>query len=89
MAEPAAFADVFVRFHLPLKTKSVAFISALFASLIGLAVGPVAADQATPVKPALKRPTLKVDASPIGESKTVVTSYADALETIRPAVVSV
>jgi|JI10StandDraft_1071094.scaffolds.fasta_scaffold185066_2 Do/DeqQ family serine protease len=72
-----------------MKTKSVAFISALFASLIGLAVGLVAADQATPVKPALKRPTLKVDASPIGESKTVVTSYADALETIRPAVVSV
>lgn len=72
-----------------MKTKSVAFISALFASLIGLAVGLVAADQATPVKPAPKRPTLKVDASPIGESKTVVTSYADALEAIRPAVVSV
>ncbi len=72
-----------------MKTKSVAFVSALFATLLGLAVGLVAADKTAPAKPALKRPTLKVDASPVGESKAVVTSYADALENIRPAVVSV
>ncbi len=72
-----------------MKTKSVAFVSALFAPLLGLAVGLVAADKAAPAKPALPRPTLKVDASPVGESKGIVTSYADALENIRPAVVSV
>lgn len=37
-----------------------------------------------------KKPVLKVDPTPISDFKsTVVTSYADSLETIRPAVVSV
>ena len=69
-----------------MKTKSVVFVSAFLTSILGFTVGLVGADK---VKPVVKKPTLKIDASPIGETKAVVTSYADALETIRPAVVSV
>lgn len=73
-----------------MNNKSVALSLALVTSLLGLAVGLVAADpKPAPAKPAYRKPTLKIDASPIGDSKTVVTSYADALESIRPAVVSV
>jgi Do/DeqQ family serine protease len=69
-----------------MKTKSVVFVSAFLTSILGFAVGLVGADK---VRPPVKKPTLKIDASPIGDSKAVVTSYADALESIRPAVVSV
>ena len=72
------------------KTKSVARLLALTTSILGLAVGLLAADpKPAPVKPVVKQPTLKIDDSLIGDSKTVVTSYADALESIRPAVISV
>ena len=76
-----------------MKSKSVALLFALATSILGLTVGLLAADKAvdkaTPKAPPIKKPTLKIDASPIGEVKGVVTSYADALEAIRPAVVSV
>ena len=70
--------------------KSAVLSLALVSSLLGLAVGLLAADpKAAPARPVLKKPTLKVDASPIGEVKGIVTTYADALDNIRPAVVSV
>ena len=73
-----------------MKTKSAALFLALLASLLGLAVGLLASDpRSAPRKPSVTKPTLKIDASPVGDPKTVVTSYADALESIRPAVVSV
>jgi Do/DeqQ family serine protease len=62
-------------------------VVSLVAALAGLTLGVVAADKKA-AEP-LKKPTLKVDATPVGEVKGVVTSYADALEAIRPAVVSV
>ena len=74
-----------------MKSKSVALTFALFTTIVGLAAGLFAADKAaaknaTPIS----KPVLKVDASPVGDSKSpVVTSYADVLEKIRPAVVSV
>jgi serine protease Do/serine protease DegQ len=85
-----------------MKTKSVAILFALFTSVLGLAVGLFAADKASPkaapgksapvaksTEP-VKKPTLKVDPTSIGETKSaVVLSYADSLESIRPAVVSV
>jgi serine protease Do/serine protease DegQ len=71
-----------------MKPKSVVLLFALATSLLGLTAGLYAAEKAT-AKAAAKKPALKVDASPIGDSKTIVTSYADALESIRPAVVSV
>jgi Do/DeqQ family serine protease len=70
-----------------MKTKSVVFFSAFLTSIVGFAVGLVGADKAS--QPPVKKPSLKIDASPVGDSKAVVTSYADALEAIRPAVVSV
>ena len=78
-----------------MKSKSVALLLAFATSILGLTAGLLAADKAadkTAPKAAatpLKKPTLKIDASPIGEVKGLVTSYADALEAIRPAVVSV
>ncbi len=76
-----------------MKSKSVALFFALATSILGLTVGLLAADKAVdkaaPKAPPVKKPTLKIDASPIGEVKGLVTSYADALEAIRPAVVSV
>ncbi len=81
-------ASVFVRFLFPMKNKSVALLFALFTTILGLTAGLFAADKAA--KPAVKKPTLKIDASAISEAKSaVVLSYADALEAIRPAVVSV
>ena len=72
-----------------MKNKSVALLFALFTTILGLSAGLFAADKAA-AKPAVKKPTLKIDASPIGDTKSaVVLSYADALEAIRPAVVSV
>jgi serine protease Do/serine protease DegQ len=74
-----------------MKSKPVALSLALFTTLLGLTTGLLAADKA-PAKPAtpLKKPVLKVDATPLGETRSpVVTSYADVLDSIRPAVVSV
>ncbi len=72
-----------------MKSKSVALSLALVSSLVGLSLGLPAADK-KPAMPPLKKPTLKVDASPVSDAKSpVVTSYADALEAIRPAVISV
>ena len=73
-----------------MKSKSVALSFALVTSLLGLSLGLLAADKKpAPVAP-LKKPTLKVDPSPVSDTKSpVVTSYADALESIRPAVISV
>ncbi len=74
-----------------MKTKSVALLFALTASIVGLSVGLFAAEKpaaktATPVK----KPALKIDGSAVGDLKSaVVTSYADVLDNIRPAVVSV
>ena len=86
-------ASVIDRFHSPMKNKSVALLFALFTTILGLTAGLFAADKATDkaaTRPAVKKPTLKIDASPIGDTKSaVVLSYADALEAIRPAVVSV
>ncbi len=79
-----------------MKSKRAALFLTLVSVFAGLSLGLVAADKkpAAPDKKAaaepLKKPTLKVDSSPISETKSaVVTSYADALEAIRPAVVSV
>jgi len=72
-----------------MKNKSVALFFALLTTILGLTAGLFAADKAA-ARPAVKKPTLKVDATPIGDTKSaVVLSYADALEAIRPAVVSV
>ena len=68
-------------------------LAAFFLAFLGLVAGLLAAEKssakpkdATPVQ----KPVLKVDSSPISETKSaIVTSYADALESIRPAVVSV
>jgi serine protease Do/serine protease DegQ len=65
-----------------------AFVVTLISAVAGLSFGLVAAEK-TPAG-ANKKPDLKIDASPMGEAKTpVVTSYADVLDSIRPAVVSV
>ena len=70
-----------------MKSKSVALTFALFTTIVGLAAGLFAADKAAAK---IAKPELKVDASPVGDIKSpVVTSYADVLENIRPAVVSV
>ncbi|HWA28682.1 MAG TPA: Do family serine endopeptidase [Lacunisphaera sp.] len=74
-----------------MKSKTAALSIILASSLVGLSLGLIAADKkpATATAP-LKKPTLKVDATPINDTKSaVVTSYADALEAIRPAVISV
>jgi serine protease Do/serine protease DegQ len=72
-----------------MKSKKVALSLALISSLVGLSLGLLAAEK-KPAPVPLKKPTLKVDASPVSDPKSpVVTSYADALEAIRPAVISV
>ena len=79
-----------------MNTKSVALLMALAASLVGSSLALTAADKSAPkaaaAKPATpgKKPELKVDATPLSDVKSpIVTSYADSLESIRPAVVSV
>lgn len=79
-----------------MKTPSVALAVVLFTYLGGLAGSLAASDQpALPQEPSkrskvVKKPVLKIDASPVDQIKSpVVTSYADVLEGIRPAVVSV
>ncbi|MEI6105695.1 MAG: Do family serine endopeptidase [Opitutae bacterium] len=68
-------------------------LAALLLTSLGLVIGLLAAEK-SPAKAKstvpVQKPVLKIDASPISENKSViVTSYADALESIRPAVVSV
>jgi serine protease Do/serine protease DegQ len=77
-----------------MKSKRVVFTLTLVSALAGLSLGLLAADKPAAKKPAdatpLKKPTLKIDSTPVTEGKSpVVTSYADALDAIRPAVVSV
>ncbi|HVZ64546.1 MAG TPA: Do family serine endopeptidase [Lacunisphaera sp.] len=81
-----------------MKSKSAIFLLALLASLPGLLLGATATEKpaekpaAKAAKPKTdgKRPELKIDSTPVAETKSpVVTSYADVLEAIRPAVVSV
>ena len=75
-----------------MKSKSVALFFALITTILGLAAGLFAAEKAAAKAPAVpvKKPVLKVDATPIDAAKSaVVTSYADVLDSIRPAVVSV
>ncbi len=70
--------------------RTVRFLT-LVSAVASLSLGLVAADK-TDKKPdpTLKKPTLKVDSTPISDTKSpIVTSYADALDSIRPAVVSV
>jgi serine protease Do/serine protease DegQ len=74
-----------------MKTKPVVLFLALSVSLAGLNGGLYAAEKAAP-KPAapVKKPALKIDTTPVGNlTSAAVTSYADVLENIRPAVVSV
>lgn len=73
-----------------MKSKQAALSLVLLSAVAGLSLGLIAApDKAKPSAPA-KKPTLTIDATPIAEGKSpVVLSYADALENIRPAVVSV
>jgi len=74
-----------------MKIKPVALLFALLTTILGLTAGLLAAEKAASAKApaAVKMPSLKLDATPIGDGKVVVLSYADALESIRPAVVSV
>ena len=72
-----------------MKSKTVALSLVFASSLAGLSLGLLAADKKPAAAP-LKKPTLQVDASPVSDIKSpVVMSYADALEGIRPAVISV
>ena len=72
-----------------MKSKSVVLLLALCTCVFGLTAGLFAAEKDKKAAP-LKKPVLKVDASPVGDAKSpVVASYADVLDNIRPAVVSV
>lgn len=63
---------------------------ALMFFLLGAASGALAIEIKKSVKTALPTPVLKEDLTPLGDGKApVLTSYADMLDTIRPAVVSV
>ena len=68
-----------------MKTKLAIFLLALgSASWLG-AIEPKKA-----AKPAFTKPELKEDSTPVGEGKApALTSYADMLDVIRPAVISV
>ncbi|WP_438481929.1 Do family serine endopeptidase [Oleiharenicola lentus] len=72
-----------------MKTKSVTLFAVLSVSLLGFAAGLFAAEKKPADKP-VKKPEVKVDSSPVSDAKSaVVLSYADSLESIRNAVVSV
>jgi len=79
-----------------MKTSSVALAVALSICSLGLAANLAATDKGAAIgavvkgAAVVKKPVLKIDTTPISELKSaVVTSYADVLESIRPAVVSV
>jgi len=70
---------------LTMKTKRVVVLLTLAAAL-GLST----AEAKKVARPALSKPVLKEDATPLSEGKApALTSYADMLDVIRPAVVSV
>jgi len=69
-----------------MKIPKAVFASFLVSALAGVSLGLVAADKTAEAK----KPDLRVDSTPLAAAKSpVVTSYADILDTIRPAVVSV
>jgi Do/DeqQ family serine protease len=69
-----------------MKTKTFAILFALASGIAGLSLGLIAADK----KAANSKPELKIDSTPVAAVKSnVVTSYADVLDPVRPAVVSV
>jgi len=79
-----------------MKLKPVVLLLALVASVVGVNLPGASLEKTAPKAPAKssgvpgKKPVLKVDSTPISDLKsTVVTSYADSLESIRSAVVSV
>ena len=74
-----------------MKTKPVVLLLALITSVLGLGVCLPAAEKVAPKSAApVKKPDLKVDDTSVSEPKSpLVTSYADVLDNIRPAVVSV
>jgi len=69
-----------------MKAKSI--LASLCLGLAAIAL--IAADPKSAKKADLKHPDLKLDPTPVGEGKApVLTSYADVLADVRPAVVSV
>ncbi len=69
-----------------MKTKTFATLIALLSGAAFFSLGLMAAEK----KATNKKPDLKIDSSPVASVKSnVVTSYADVLDPIRPAVVSV
>lgn len=69
-----------------MKAKSI--LASLCLGLVAIAL--IAADDKSAKKADLKHPDLKLDPTPVGEGKApVLTSYADVLADVRPAVVSV
>ena len=72
-----------------MKSKLFSSFTAVLAAAILSAPGLLAKDAAAPAKPP-KLPALRIDASPVSEGKSpVVTSYADIVEPVQRAVVSV
>jgi Do/DeqQ family serine protease len=71
-----------------MKIPKAVFASILISSLAGLSLGLIAADKEAAI--VTKKPELKVDPSAVSDAKApVIASYADVLDLIRPAVVSV
>ena len=68
-----------------MKSKLFSTVFALIAALPLLGVGLVAKDAVAP-----KKPTLRIDTTPVGDGKSaMVASYADVIEPVQKAVVSV
>jgi serine protease Do/serine protease DegQ len=71
-----------------MKSSKVVLVTAVVSAVAGLSLGFAAAEKS--VAESSKKPELKIDASPVAAVKSdVVTSYADVLDPVRPAVVSV
>jgi serine protease Do len=69
-----------------MKISKAAIITTFVSLLAGLSLGLIAAES----KAANSKPELKIDSTPVAAVKSnVVTSYADVLDPVRPAVVSV
>ncbi len=63
---------------------------AAYLTALGLILSSSALIAAPAAKPEHKKPTLTIDTTPVGDAKApVVTSYAEVLAAVRPAVVSV
>ena len=78
-------ASVIVRFHFPMKNKSVALLFALFTTILGLTAGLFAADKAA-ARPAVKKPSLKIDASPVGDTETKGWALSSVLDRLFSSV---